>query len=1630
MRHQNPEELAQVVLQSRSGCRTPAGVLRAEPQSRVGLSPARAAALVFASLTLSAVSLCYAADADTQPADSTAGSDSTAPADANPAGAPPAAANAAPASGTGDAVAELAQQARYWESKNRYEMGAESWRKLLRLSPNNSDALAALALDEARSGQAGQASSDLDQLRATDPRQAQIPAIEDAIHQGAFNDSSLEPARGLAKQGKYDDAVDAYRKIYGKNIPGGTLGLEYYQTLAGSQNGWEPARSGLEQLAKSHPNDPRYQLALAQHYTYRESTRREGLDRLEALSSSPMVAEDARRSWREALGWLGTSPGDERYYRDYVNRYGNDPELSAKLNKTRSNVAAANPVRGAVPVVTIDATTQATRDAYHLLNEGKTEAADSAFQAILDTHPNDAEAVAGVGICRLRQQRFSEARAALERAVQLAPSEAPRWREAISSARFWELVREGEAARKAGDLGLAEHQYREALEDSAQAEHNPSVRASLGDILADEGHFAEAEVIYRENLRRNPQDVDSTRGLMSVLSRNGHLEEALAVAERLPPGVRDQLGNYNILKAQALRDHASRLVEGGNDTQAEVELRQALVLDPESPYTRMDLARLYERHHRNTEADTLIDGLLATDPTLPDALFVKAQLQSNHGDTYGALQTLEQIPEGSRTADMFQLQKRLWVHYQLQRASVYPRLGRSEEAAQILAQVEPLVGDDPQLLGEVANAYADVGDNDRALHYIRQALTRQPNPSPGLRLVYASLLLKLRQDAEFEVVMVDLSHRTGLNAEEVQNLNSLNIGYRVRQSDMSRDRGDLARAYEYLRPLLMQRPVDPRAQMGLARLYGDSKEYDHSLGIYQQIIANDPNNVDAYKGAADASLALGNNDDAQAYTDRAAALQPGDSSIYALQGRVARAKGDNGKAIELFQQALRAQSGGYGSGAPAGGSGGGGGTYLPELQLLEPHAAGAAQQQSRADRTLPAPAARHRLPALARAHPQARPQPWFVVLKQGTPADSSRRPSFGLQAAVWHEGRGHRVSPARGHLWRVADYVLPAGSVIVPNGNAGYWQQNPDGTYAYLPRRLPVPVGGDQPYTPAAPAPRHRRHRHTQASATTSAPMNPAVPAVASPAPLAPPPEQSSVILTAPQPIAPAMPMPVTNTAPVSPAQAQLCSDAAALCGALKLSPQLNATPARPRRRHRHYAAVLQSGVSAPALTTTPQLSLLSGPSSDPAFRYPALAAAAQGAAPPAPAYGPPPPHPLMPAPVLLGQGDDLTAQINDIKAEQSGDAAIGLMGRTRDGRDGVDKLTDIEMPLEAMMPLGDWGRAGLRVVPVYLNPGTLAGNNQLVFGTLPLVNKNILSSLQFDQSISGASVEGVYENENLQVDIGSSPLGFHFTNVIGGLRYSQALGPIGLSIDLTRRTVTDSLLSYAGARDPGLNEFWGAVTKSGGRLDASYDFGGSGLYVNGGYYALRGHSVENNHDFELGAGFYVKAIQRPNLEVTWGLNLTTFFYSRDLSYYTFGQGGYFSPQRYYNVGIPASVSGSRGRFSYKVNGALGMQVFHENGSPAFPLGLPFTPSGTQVIPADYPSRSVSGVAFSIAGAAEYLIDHRLSIGGELAFNNASDYNEFVALGYARYSFWPQSRVQSPPQLLQPYFNYGNPAQK
>jgi Tfp pilus assembly protein PilF len=361
-----------------------------------------------------------------------------------------------------------------------------------------------------------------------------------------------------------------------------------------------------------------------------------------------------------------------------------------------------------------------------------------------------------------------------------------------------------------------------------------------------------------------------------------------------------------------------------------------------------------------------------------------------------------------------------------------------------------------------------------------------------------------------------------------------------------------------------------------------------------------------------------------------------------------------------------------------------------------------------------------------------------------------------------------------------------------------------------------------------------------------------------------------------------------------------------------------------------------------------------------------------------------------------------IMADLNEIKQERSPEILIGTQVRNRSGVSGTSQITDIETPLEIRLPAGD-GKAIVQVTPVSLNAGSISSNNY----SLSTFGNGNTAGNQSSQTAAGVGVSLGYKMNGLAVDVGTTPVGFTYSNFAGGIKLDGLLDEaktLSYVLNISSRPVTDSLLSFSGAKDSISGLQWGGVMASGGRLGTSKDLGGFGFYGTAALHSVNGHNVQSNSRSEFGGGAYANIYKRPDSELTSGLNFTNLSYKNNLSNFTYGQGGYFSPQQYNALTVPVTWSAQSNHLTYQLRAAVGYQSYSQNASSYFPTNAGLQAASGNPI---YTSLKASGAAYNLAAGSEYQVAQKLFLGASAQTDNTATgtWHQWGAGLYLRYSF-------------------------
>jgi Tfp pilus assembly protein PilF len=791
---------------------------------------------------------------------------------------------------TSDAQSRLVEQGQYWQSRDNAARASEAWEKVLRLDPDQIDALYGMGLIEVKQNKPEQARLYLVRLQGLSPRPWQAAQLEqDIALTDPQNIALLDEARRLADGDQRDKATEVFRQLFAGRTPEGKIGREFYTNLAFNDAGWPEARKGLERLLRETPNDSIVALFLAKHLVRHEDSRPEGIRALAKLSTRTDIAGDADESWRLALVWMGPPNASQApLFDEFLKAHPDDQEIRDLLNKGKSqSTTAGAPAWQQDPLVA---------RGLQALEKGDQSAAEQAFAARLKSKPDDADALGGLGVVRQQQSRFGEAEQLLNRAI---ANGGTRWKSALDSVRYWALLQQAR--------DQARTQPAKAQASIAQAMRlNPNgvdARLALADIQAQAGQLDAAQANYRQVLsvqRGNPQAV---QGLVNVLSQTGQADEALRLLDTLTPAQQAEMGGGARLRALRSTQAAKLAEQRGDNRAAQQALAQAIQDDPENVWTRFDLARLYLKAGEPKKARDLIDSYLKSHPTNIDALYTSALLSVEMEQWNAAQASISRIPAERRTADMNQLADQITLTVQIKLAASIAKRGQRQEALALLDRLQPVASRSPDGMATLAAAYVDAGDSAHAQQMMRDVIAQTPTPSADLMLQYANLLLKTGDDAQVNSILRGLQNQP-MSVATRKRFDDVLYQYRIRQADILRENGDLAAAYDTLAPALASRPGDAGAVSALARMYASNGDNTKAFELYKPLLQRQPNDPQILLNAADAAVQAHDNGYAERALEQFLKLETYDPQSLTEAARIYRSMGKSSQATELLRKAV------------------------------------------------------------------------------------------------------------------------------------------------------------------------------------------------------------------------------------------------------------------------------------------------------------------------------------------------------------------------------------------------------------------------------------------------------------------------------------------------------------------------------------------------------------------------------------------------------------------------------------------------------------------------------------------------------------------------------------------------------
>ena len=255
---------------------------------------------------------------------------------------------------------------------------------------------------------------------------------------------------------------------------------------------------------------------------------------------------------------------------------------------------------------------------------GKWKDAETAYLKALTIDPSNVESLTGLGTIYTRQKRLGEAEESLRRAVDIHPGDYRAYNRLGTF--LFESGRFAEAAEQ--------YQYVVAIEPA-----DMKGLTNLGSAYMMMNDFAAAAPVYQKVIEIKPtKRATINLGLMQYyLGDTDAAIESLTIAVELTPN--DYLPRSNLgdaLWVAGRKDEARGVFK-----EAERLAENALRVNPNDPYTVMDLSWIYSMLGKHEKARTSIDRARSMAPDDPYVYYYDGMVFLRAGDKHAAIAALE-----------------------------------------------------------------------------------------------------------------------------------------------------------------------------------------------------------------------------------------------------------------------------------------------------------------------------------------------------------------------------------------------------------------------------------------------------------------------------------------------------------------------------------------------------------------------------------------------------------------------------------------------------------------------------------------------------------------------------------------------------------------------------------------------------------------------------------------------------------------------------------------------------------------------------------------------------------------------------------------------------------------------------
>ena len=377
----------------------------------------------------------------------------------------------------------------------------------------------------------------------------------------------------------------------------------------------------------------------------------------------------------------------------------------------------------------------------------------------------------------------------------------------------------------------------------------------------------------------------------------------------------------------------------------------------------------------------------------------------------------------------------------------------------------------------------------------------------------------------------------------------------------------------------------------------------------------------------------------------------------------------------------------------------------------------------------------------------------------------------------------------------------------------------------------------------------------------------------------------------------------------------------------------------------------------------------------------------------------------------ILAKALDATTY-GDMGATMAPNVMLGAGYRDKSGETGLSRLRIKHLPLVALaLPVDSNTEITFDLRRVELDAGSVRSNALIGYNPGNNWDKSQWRYQPTD-SMQGYEPQVTLRRETStdqlwEFSLGATPtngaVSIAPTGHIQNLRFGEHSR---LLSTLYMTPIRESILSYTGIRDPYTGKEWGRVIRHGLGMQYQHDLrAGWGVNFAGNAEYIKGSGVEGNTRLALYSGIGRNLQWEDFSYAVLGAGIHLDHYAKNLSHFTWGHGGYFSPRSFVGIGPTFDFMTAENRqFLLKGRLSVGYAWIKEASAPFYPSH----DDGSR-----YAADSKSGMQHSLELMGVWRINDRMQFGASFVHRDAPQYRDHAVLFEIRLIGAPKKSVLS-----------------